>query len=150
MILLANENGKMKTISKENLEEHPHLKNAYQTMISVRDQSVKISIDPDDVKIEETIDLVNKIMGNFDQYESNARKIIIQNYLKKYNDNWRDDDEEELDEKTFSKNLTIKSINFASNCSVDFYYAENGMFDDHSLIAQSFDGENFNHSVMYG
>ena len=140
------------TITKENLKDNPHIENAYKTTITVNGQIISISIDPDDVELEKTIHLANKIIGKFDLYESKARKIIIQEYLKKYNDNWRDDEEgePELNEKSFSENLTLKSVAFLSDSSVDFFYSENGMFGNHSLIAQSFDGENFEDATMYG
>jgi hypothetical protein len=55
-----------------------------------------------------------------------------------------------LDEKVFGKNLTLYSVGFLSYSSIDLYYSENGMFGNHSLIAQSFDGENFDHATMFG
>lgn len=142
----------MNIITKENLEANPDIENAYQTTITVNGQIIDILIDPDDVEIEKTINLANKIIGNYERYESKARKIIIQEYLENYNDNWRDeeDGEPELDEKAFSKNLTLTSITFLSSSSIDFFYSENGMFGNHSLIAQSFDGENFDDTTMYG
>lgn len=142
----------MSIITKENLKANPDIENAYQTKITVNGQIIDISINPDDVEIEETIKLANKIIVKFELYESKARKIIIQEYLENYNDNWRDEDENEpeLDEKSFSANLTLNSIAFLSDSSADFFYSENGMFGNHSLIAQSFDGENFEHTTMYG
>ena len=142
----------MNKISKENLKVQSDNENIFQTTIAVNGQSIDISIDPDDVELENTIDLANKIVGNFELYESKARKIIIEEYLENYNENWRDEDEgeAELTEKEFSENLTLRSINFLSDSSVDFFYSENGMFGNHSLIAQSFDGENFEDTTMYG
>jgi hypothetical protein len=46
--------------------------------------------------------------------------------------------------------LTLNSIAFLSESSVDFFYTENGMFGNHYLIAQTFDGENFENATMYG
>ncbi|UUC44762.1 DUF2262 domain-containing protein [Flavobacterium cerinum] len=142
----------MNKITKENLKINPDNENAFQTKFVVNGQSIEISLDPDDVELEKTINLVNKIIGQFELYESKAKKVIIQEYLESYNDNWRneEDDEPELDEQAFSENLTLNSITFLSDTSVDFFYSENGMFGNHYLIAQSFDGENFNDTTMYG
>lgn len=142
----------MNAIKKENLKPNPDIENYFQTKINVNGQIIDISINPDDVEIEKTIGLANKIIEKFELYESKAKEIIIQEYLENYNDNWRDEDEgePELDEKSFSKNLTLRSISFLSDSSVDFLYSENRMFGNHSLIAQSFDGENFKDAIMYG
>ena len=142
----------MNIIAKENLQANPNIKNAYQIILKINEQDIDISLDPDDVEIEKTIGLANKIIGNFEFYEGNARRKIIEEYLENYNDNWRDEEEgePELDEKTFSKNLTLTSVSFLSDSSIDFFYSENGMFGNHSLIAQSFDGENFDYTTMYG
>jgi hypothetical protein len=142
----------MEKITLENLRKNPNLKNAYQTEVLIDGQKIKISIDPDGVDLSKTIALANKIMSNFELYETKARKRIVLNYLDNYNENWRDeeDDEPELNESEFSENLTLNSISFLSDASVDIFYSENGMFGNHSLVAQSFDGENFETATMYG
>ncbi len=124
--------------------------NAFQTTIAIKGQNIDILIDPDDVELEKTIDLANKILNKFEFYESKAKRIIVQEYLELYNDTWRYEDEPELDEKSFEANLTLIGITFLSDSSIDFFYSENGMFDNHTLIAQSFDGENFEDATMFG
>jgi hypothetical protein len=54
----------MNIINKENLKANPDIENAYQTTITVNGQLIDISIDPDDIEIEKTIDLANKIIEN--------------------------------------------------------------------------------------
>lgn len=140
----------MDIILKENLKPQSDIENAFQTTIAIKGQNIDILIDPDDVELEKTIDLANKILNKFEFYESKAKRIIVQEYLELYNDTWRYEDEPELDEKSFGANLTLISITFLSDSSVDFFYSENGMFDNHTLIAQSFDGENFEDATMFG
>ena len=142
----------MKEITKEDLKANPDIENAYTTSLTINGQNVEISIDPDDVELEKAVELANKIVGNFDFYEANARKKIIEEFLDTYNETWIDEEEgfSELDEKAFSENLTLTNIKFLSNSSIDFFYSENGMFGDHWLVAQSFDGENFDYTEMYG
>ena len=142
----------MNKITREDLKANRGIENAYQTTVTIHGQNIEVSIDPDDVELEKTIDLANKIMGNFEFYEANARKKIIEEYLDIYNKSWKDEEEgyPELDDKTFNGNLTLTSISFLSDSSIDFYYSENGMFGNHWLIAQSFDGENFDDAEMYG
>ena len=61
----------------------------------------------------------------------------------------KDEDEPELNDKEFSENLRLDGITFTSDSLVDFYFNENSMFGNHSLVAQSFDGENFEHATMF-
>ncbi len=140
----------MDIILKENLKPQSDIENAFQTTIAIKGQNIDILIDPDDVELEKTIDLANKILNKFEFYESKAKRIIVQEYLELYNDTWRYEDEPELDEKSFEANLTLIGITFLSDSSIDFFYSENGMFDNHTLIAQSFDGENFEDATMFG
>lgn len=140
----------MDIILKENLKPQSDIENAFQTTIAIKGQNIDILIDPDDVELEKTIDLANKILNKFEFYESKAKRIIIQEYLELYNDTWRYEDEPELDEKSFEANLTLIGITFLSDSSIDFFYSENGMFENHTLIAQSFDGENFEDATMFG
>ncbi|MFN8355802.1 MAG: DUF2262 domain-containing protein [Spirosomataceae bacterium] len=140
----------MTTITKEQLTASSDNPNAYQTTITVNGQFIDVSIDPDDVTLDDTLALVNKVIGDLQGYASKAVNILIQEYLATYNDNWREDDEPELDEERFAANLTLTSLLFLSDSSVDFVYAENGMFGHHSLIAQSFDGETFDDAMLYG
>ncbi len=140
----------MDIILKENLKPQSDIENAFQTTIAIKGQNIDILIDPDDVELEKTIDLANKILNKFEFYESKAKRIIVQEYLELYNDTWRYEDEPELDEKSFEANLTLIGITFLSDSSIDFFYSENGMFENHTLIAQSFDGENFEDATMFG
>lgn len=138
------------SVSKENLKPDPDLENVYLTTIDINSSVLKVLIDPDDMELEITIALANKIIGNFSKYEFNARKKIIEDFLDNYNENWREENEPEIDENTFNQNLSLSSMAFLSDSCIDFYYSENGLFGDHTLVAQSFDGENFNDTDIQG
>lgn len=138
------------SISKENLKPDPDLENVYLTTIAINSSVYEVSIDPDDIELEITIALGNKIIADFNNYEFNARKKIIEDFLDIYNENWSEENEPEIDENTFNQNLSLSSIAFLSDSCIDFYYSENGLFGDHSLVAQSFDGENFSDTDMQG
>lgn len=140
------------TITKENLTQDPEREGTYETTFTYKEDNIEIAIDPDDVDLEVTIALANKVLANFEDYEAQARKMIIKEFLEDYNENWRDeeDGEPELDEEGFYKELTLYAINFLSDSSIDFFYNENGLMGEHSLIAQSFDGETFEDATMYG
>ena len=142
----------MKKLTKEDLTADPDIENAYQSSLTIKGLNIEVFIDPDDAELEKTIELANKIMGNFEFYEANARKKIIDEYLDIYNETWRDEEkgDPKLDKKAFCENLTLSSISFISDSSIDFCYSENGMFGSHWLIAQSFDGEKFDYATMFG
>ena len=111
---------------------------------------VSVSVDPDGESIEETLNLASKFLKALDKYESKALEKVFQECFSMYNDNWREENEPILSKEEFLSNLTLTGINFLSTDSVDFFYSENGMFGNHSLIPQVFDGENFEYVQMYG
>ncbi len=139
-------------ITKEKLEKDLEVEGSYKITVEFKTKRINLRLDPDDVSIEETILLANKFLGKFEFYEKKAKDVIIRNFLDNYNENWADDEDgfPQLDEQGFRNNLELNGINFLSKDSIDIFYSENGMFGNHSLIAQSFDGENFDDSTMYG
>ncbi|WP_299214195.1 DUF2262 domain-containing protein [uncultured Aquimarina sp.] len=139
-------------ITKEKLEKDLHIEGSYKITVKLKTKKIDLRLDPDDASIEETISLANKFLDNFEYYEKKAMDIIIRDFLDNYNENWADDEDgfSQLDEQGFRNNLELNTINFLSKDSIDIFYNENGMFGNHSLIAQSFDGENFDDSTMYG
>jgi hypothetical protein len=70
--------------------------------------------------------------------------------LDNYNDKWRAEDAPILSSDEFGKRLRLTHLGFLSRDSVDAFYDDDGMFGGHSLIAQSFDGEEFTDFTMYG
>lgn len=139
-------------ITKEKLEKDSDIEGSYKITVQFNNEKIDLRLDPDDVTIEETLILVNKIMVNFEFYEKKATNVIVRDFLDNYNENWADEEDgfPQLNEQEFRNNLELDGINFLSKDSVDIFYKENGMFGNHSLIAQSFDGENFDNSTMFG
>lgn len=137
-------------IRKEDLTKHTTVENSYETSIVMDSAKIKIVVEPDDVALETTLVLANKIVANFSKYKANAENKIVEVFLDNYNENWVDNDHPTLSRKQFIQNLKLDRMRFLSDASVDFFYQENGMFGNHSLIAQSFDGENFEDAIMYG
>ncbi len=139
-------------ITKEKLEKDSDIEGSYKITVQFNAKNIDLRLDPGDVTIEETLILANKIMADIELYEKKAMNVIVRDFLDNYNENWADEEDgfPKLDEPAFRKNLELNSINFLSKDSVDIFYKENGMFGNHSLIAQSFDGENFDDSTMFG
>jgi len=139
-------------ITKNILEKNPDIEGFYKTIFWFRGKKINIGLDPDEVSIEETIMLANKILQNFEYYEKKAKDKIVDDFIDNYNENWADEEEgySRLDEQAFRNNLELNGINFLSKDGIDVFYHENGMFGNHSLIAQAFDGENFDSSMMFG
>lgn len=142
----------MNIITKENIQVNPEVEGSYQTTIHHNGRDITLAITPDDVALETTIDLANKMLSNLEVYENKARQKIITDFLDTYNESWRDESQGEpaMDETTFSTHLNLVHIWCLSADCFDFYFSENGLFGHHSLIAESFDGENFESSTMFG
>ena len=139
-------------ITKEILKMDLDIEDSYIVEFIWNDRKIDLRLDPDDVSIEETLILANKIIGEFEIYFKKAEDTIVNDFLKNYNENWSDNENgyPKLNEMEFRNNLKVSGINFLSNDCIDIFFTENGMFGNHSLIAQSFDGENFENSTMYG
>ncbi|MFD2565529.1 DUF2262 domain-containing protein [Aquimarina rubra] len=139
-------------ITKEILKKDPDIEGAFIVEFIWNDKKFDLRLDPDDVSINETLLLANKIIGDFEIYLKKAEDVIVKDFLDNYNENWSDSENgyPKLNELEFRSNLELHGINFLSNDCVDVFFNENGMFGNHSLIAQSFDGENFEDSTMYG
>lgn len=147
----------IKSIDEEELEFvfNPEM-NWYETEIFVNQKKVKISINPEDLSDEEDIaeilELTKKVLKDFQAYESKAREKIIEEFLDTYNESWADEEEGYpiLTKEQFNEKLTLQDIGFSSEQMVEFYYDDGDMFGGHSLIAISFDGENFDDANMFG
>jgi hypothetical protein len=139
-------------ITKEILKKGPDIEGSFIVEFIWNNRKIDLRLDPDDVSIDETITLTNKIIGDFGNYFKKAEDVIVNDFLDNYNENWSDSENgyPELSELEFRNNLELNGINFLSKDCVDIFFNENGMFGNHSLIAQSFDGENFEDSTMYG
>ncbi|SEL08546.1 hypothetical protein SAMN04487910_1668 [Aquimarina amphilecti] len=139
-------------ITKEKLDKDLDIEGSYKIIVTLNTKKIDLRLDPDDATIEETIVLANKLLENFEFYEKKAKDAIVRDFLDNYNENWADEKNghPQLEEQGFRNNLELNGINFLSKDSIDVFYNENGMFGNHSLIAQSFDGENFDDSTMYG
>ncbi len=139
-------------ITKEKLEKDSDIEGSFIAKLIWNNKKIDLRLDPDDVTIEETLVLANKIIGEFGMYFKKAEDTIVNDFLENYNENWSDSKNgyPKLNELEFRCNLELNGVNFLSKDCVDIFFNENGMFGNHSLIAQSFDGENFDNSTMFG
>jgi hypothetical protein len=138
-------------LATNNLRKHPKMDNAFLVTVTIQERLIDITIDPDDVALDKTLAMANTVLYGIVLYESKARKKITDTFLKSYNNDWWAADKPKLTDVLFSENLHLKRIVFASDCSVDMYYNEQGMFGNHSLVAQSFtSGNDFEYAIMLG
>ncbi|MBX2884593.1 MAG: DUF2262 domain-containing protein [Granulosicoccus sp.] len=133
-----------------NLKPDGRIEGVFKGEISFQGHELSISIDPDGEKQEVTFDLTKKFLTALEAYDKKARKFLLESCHRLYNDTWREPDSPVLGPDEFDHNLQLKGIDFLSTNSVDFFYSENNLFGGHSLIAQVFDGENFEYLQMYG
>ena len=134
----------------DNLHKPDALEGDLEGNFIYKGNEVSISISPDDIPIEETLKLAKKFLSKLELYETKSLERVSEEYLPIYNEDWRQDSAPILSKKEFFSNFTLIGLGFLSNDIVHFYFSENGMFGNHSIIPTSFDGENFTYVDMYG
>lgn len=139
-------------ITTNNLEKDPDLEGSYKIVLPFNEDAIVFRLSPDDATLNETLVLANNVASNFKAYKQFAIEAITRDFLDNYNDNWADEDEgyPQLTKEAFISKLTITAINFTSTDLIDVFFNEDGMFGYHTLIAQSFDGETFEDTTMFG
>lgn len=135
----------------EDLTESKQNENCLEGIVTFQQKEVKVLLDSggpnnnfNPVKM-----LASKIIGKLNTYHNQAIELICQEYLPLYNDEWRNDDPV-LSKEEFCDKLTLLSILFLEDTAVDFFYDEAGMFGNHTLVAQMYNGADFEHVMMYG
>ncbi|AEH01958.1 DUF2262 domain-containing protein [Lacinutrix sp. 5H-3-7-4] len=139
-------------ITKNNLEKEPKLEGSYKIKLTFNDDTVVFRLSPDGASLSDILALANNVANNFNDYKQSATDAIVEDYFDNYNDNWADEDEgyPQLTKEAFISKLTITAINFTSTDLIDVFFNEDGMFGYHTLIAQSYDGETFKDTTMFG
>ena len=115
-----------------------------------KSKEVTINLDRDGEPAEQNLALAKKFLTNLEKYEKAALEKLYKDCFSMFNDDWRDEEEPRLNKEQFLARFTLTHIWFLSTDSVDFYYDDDGMFGNHSMIPQVFDGETFEYVQMYG
>ena len=71
-------------ITKEILKIDPDVEGSFIVEFIWQDSKIDLRLDPDDVPIEETLTLANKIIGAFGIYLKKAEDIIVNDFLDNY------------------------------------------------------------------
>lgn len=139
-------------ITKDTLKKDPRSEDCYRTTILFGQNTIDISLNIEDLSLEDMIALGNLFLEDFEDKKNKATDEIVSAFYENYNENWADEDNgyPELSKPEFRQKLTITAIHFYAKDLIDVIYNEDGMFGNHYLIAQSYDGENFDDSTMFG
>ena len=139
-------------ITKDTLKKDPRSEDCYRTTILFGQNTIDISLNIEDISLDDMIALGNLFLEDFEDKKNKATDEIVSAFYEKYNENWVDEDNgyPELSKPEFRQKLTITAIHFYAKDLIDVIYNEDGMFGNHYLIAQSYDGENFDDSTMFG
>ena len=139
-------------ITKDTLKKDPRSEDCYRTTILFGQNTIDISLNIEDLSLEDMITLGNLFLEDFEDKKKKATDEIVSAFYENYNENWADEDNgyPELSKPEFRQKLTITAIHFYAKDLIDVIYNEDGMFGNHYLIAQSYDGENFDDSTMFG
>ena len=62
-------------ITKEHLRKDT-TSSTYQLSLSINQKEIEVNLDPDDATLEKTIQLVNKVLGNFEFYYHDVSKFV--------------------------------------------------------------------------
>ena len=139
-------------ITKDTLKKDPRTDDCYRTTILSRQKKIDISLNLDEITLDEMIVLGNLFLDDFENKEKKATDEIVSAFYENYNENWADEENgyPVLNAEEFRQKLTITAIAFYAKDLIDVIYNEDGMFGNHYLIAQSYDGENFEDTTMFG
>ncbi|MFD1015417.1 DUF2262 domain-containing protein [Winogradskyella rapida] len=139
-------------ISKDTLTKDPRTNDCYRATILSGQQKINISLNLDEISLDEMMALGNSFLEDFENKEKKATDEIVSAFHENYNENWADEENgyPVLNAEEFRQKLTITAINFYAKDLIDVIYTEDGMFGNHYLIAQSYDGENFVDTTMFG
>ncbi|REE08153.1 hypothetical protein DFQ09_10829 [Winogradskyella pacifica] len=139
-------------ITKDQLKKDPRTDDCYRTTILSGQNTIDISLNLDEITLDKMIALGNSFLEDFEDKEKNATDEIVSAFHENYNENWADEENgyPVLSAKEFRQKLTITAIAFYAKDLIDVVYNEGGMFGNHYLIAQSYDGKTFDDTTMFG
>ena len=139
-------------IVKDTLTKDQRTDDCYRTTILSEQNTIDISLNLDEITLDEMIALGNSFLEDFENKEKKATDEIVSAFYENYNENWADEENgyPVLNAEEFRRKLTITTIDFYAKDLIDVTYKEGGMFGNHYLIAQSYDGENFVDTTMFG
>ena len=98
------------------------------------------------------MDHADAVMANLETFAAKAMAVVTDEFLDKYNDDWRfyymrDDDgnlieatDPALDREQFAAALTVTGINVIGDALAEIWYDDAGMFGGHALFVTAFDG----------
>lgn len=113
-------------------------------------RSVSISVEPDEATLEDALAFATRLLENFEDFVRRSKAELLKECFAMYNDDWRREGDPVLTVQEFLGNFHLTAINILGDKSADFFYNESGMFGNHCMIPQIFDGENFDGVMMYG
>ena len=139
-------------ITKDQLKIDPRTTDCYRTTIIAGQRKIDISLNLEEISLDDMIALGNSFLDDFENREKKATDEIVSGFHKNYNENWADEENgyPELSIQDFRKKLTITAIDFYAKDLVDVIFNEDGMFGNHYLIAHSHDGKDFDDTSMFG
>jgi len=137
-----------------NLKPDPNLSGVQSALVSSREQSFNLLIDPDGGSVEECLQIARKLLASFQETNRKALSTASGDLLGSYNDNWREYSEmgedgryidvsnPKLTPSEFETIIKISSVSVIGQM-VQFIYSDSGLFAGHSIVVTSFDGLNF-------
>lgn len=135
-------------ITTDDLVMHDTLPDVYTTHVVLGTTLVGFVLQPQSLKLLDTIALANRICFNFETFHVHAIQQIIATFLVAYNQDDNKLRRPKLTPSGFTSNLSLKSIRVLGTSDIDFFFDENGMFQNRSLVAHSADGYSFSKATL--
>jgi len=80
--------------------------------------------------------------------DASVREAVAREYLPIFNSNWNDD--QPIDEATFKNRLKLESVTLLPSGGAEFFFADDGMFAGHALIAHQEPNGTTQYVEMFG
>ncbi|BAZ39603.1 hypothetical protein NIES4101_55570 [Calothrix sp. NIES-4101] len=109
---------------------------------------VNVTIDPDDAETGAVIMKSRQSFAKLQENELNIRRLISDQMLKIYNDNWNNG--EIIDTQDFIDSIKLEDIVFYANGNIQLFYNDGYLFAGHGIIVSIDEYGNYQEAVLFG
>jgi len=119
--------------------------------INFKGNPVELLIRPDTQEVNtKALEMAELILGDPLKLDAEVREMVGWRMLEIKNGVWLKPGESPLTQADFVSRLQLESIEIQEEGSVNFYYADGGLFWDHVVIAEIGSDRRFRDAYLYG
>ncbi len=109
---------------------------------------VNITIDPEDVETGSVIMMARESFSRLQQEEVNIRRLISEQMLGAYNDNWSNG--EIIEAQDFIDSIKLEDIAFDATGNIQLFYNDGYLFAGHGIMVTIDDKGNYQEAILFG